>query len=67
MVLSRKGVVKLVKINIAKGFCAKRSQHIREVHRNSFMLAFDVPKQNSWCGSTRFQLFDSRAKRTVVD
>ena len=20
-----------------------------------------------WCGSTRFQLFDSRAKRTVVD
>ena len=23
--------------------------------------------QTSWCGSTRFQLFDSRAKRTVVD
>ena len=22
---------------------------------------------NYWCGSTRFQLFDSRAKRTVVD
>ena len=35
MALQCKAVVKLERINTAKGFCAKRSQRISELHRNS--------------------------------
>ena len=33
----------------------------------SLDFSFNDSELNDWCSSTRFQLFDSRAKHTVVD
>ena len=34
--------MKLERINTVKGFCAKRSQRIPELHRNNALIGFNV-------------------------
>ena len=43
------------------------SQSLRQIWQELSSLYSFLSGCNGWCGSTRFQLFDSRANRTVVD